>query len=201
MNPRFFGESRDAAKRMTMQWLAPNQQWAVHPMWYNQRPETPEYAPFLARYSAALNAAIVVGESPNRNVFLVAAQACDMHLLLDPDTGLGDNVSNEHITYDEFIQILNSPHRQDRLTLIYDQGYARGQNEAAFRQRVNAKLQRLRHRHVHAVAYIAEPTLKVCFIWASTDAAVVTAATRIMQQESHFPALRFTDDGCGHVGN
>ena len=180
------------AKRQFMQWLAPNERWAAHPMWYNQRPEPAAYAPFLARYSAALDVDIIAdGESPNRNAFLEAAQACDMHLLLDPDIGLGHNVGNEHVAYDEFIQILNSPGRQDRLTLIYDQGYARGQNQAAFRQRVDSKLQRLRRRHVHAVAYLAEPTLKVCFIWASTDAAIFTKATWMMQQESCFPAWRF----------
>ena len=180
------------AKRQVMQWLAPNERWTAHPMWYSQQPEMPEYAPFLARYSAALGVDIVAGgESPDRNAFLEAAQACDTHLLLDPDIGLGHDVDDGHVAYDEFIQVLNSPDRQDRLTLIYDQGYSRGQSECDFLQSFDGKMQYLRDQHVHAMGYLAHINQKVVFIWASGGAAIVAAATRRMQQESHFPFSRF----------
>ena len=193
MKPTFFGESRDIAKRQIMLWLAPGERWAVHPMWYEDRPNPPLDQPFLDSYARALNVDIVHGESRIRNQFLHASQTCGDHLLLDPDTGLSIKgaTSNQLIAIGDFIHIVNSPNRSSKLTLVYDQSYSRGENQAKFRERVEEKLQLLRNGNVHAVAYMAEPSLKVCFIWASVDAKVVTEATQRMQQESHFPTRRF----------
>ncbi|MYC34963.1 MAG: hypothetical protein F4X64_17545 [Chloroflexi bacterium] len=196
MKPTFFGDSHDMAKRQIMHWLT-DERWYAHPMWYNERPEPAWAHPFLQRYEAALNVDIVAGESPVRAQFLAAAQACEEHLLLDPDTGLWTGVGNarngnvEHVTLHEFIPILNHPNRQNRLTLLYDQGYSRGQTKANFRQRIEDKLQRIRDANVHAGAYIAHSASKVVFIWASQNGGLVAQATQRMQQQSSFPAWRF----------
>ena len=196
MKPTFFGDSHDMAKRQIMHQLTDGP-WRAHPMWYNERPEPAWAHPFLQRYEAALNVGVVAGELPDRAEFLEAAQGCEEHLLLDPDTGLWTGEGNarngnvEYVTLREFIAILNHRNRQDRLTLLYDQGYSRGQTKANFRQRIEDKLQRLRDLNVHAAGYIAHSASKVVFMWASSDYAVVNNATLRMQEESHFPAWRF----------
>ena len=201
MHPRFFGESRDIAKRHIMRWLAPNACWAAHPMWFGQRPEPPCDRAFLDQYAAALDVDIVEGESPNENEFLRSADTCREHLLLDPDTGLGDTNRSHHMThvrFDQFIWIVESLSCQDKLTLVYDQGYSRSID---MWEPTRTKLSRLRESGVHSAAYMAEPKWKVCFIWASTNCEAITEATRRMQTESGFLSSSFLDDGCGHVNN
>ena len=114
MHPTFFGESRDITKRQLMPWLDPEQRWAVHPMRYDQRPHPPTDRAFLNQYSVALDVDIVGGESANENAFVAAAEACKEHLLLDPDTGLG-NVRRrghlKHVSFDQFVRIVNSQNR------------------------------------------------------------------------------------------
>ncbi len=203
MEPSKFGDSYDMTKRQVMHWLAPGE-WAAHPMWYNGRPELPPYRPFLKRYEAALNVRIVNGESRYRAQFLVTAQACTEHLLLDPDKGLSranNPTSVEHVTICELVRIVTSPNRQDKLALVYDQSYQTGPD---LRAKIVNKLQSLSDADVHAVAYIAHKGGRsVVFIWASPDPDVITDTTQRMRRKSHFPAWRFVDDACGHghVGN
>jgi hypothetical protein len=226
MHPRFFGESRDIAKRQIMLWLAPDERWAAHPMWFYQRPQPPGDRAFLDQYAAALDADIVDGESPDQNTLfeasktclttwryratpdqdalLKATETCRAHLLLDPDTGLGKTIYRDrdckdrvtHVSFDQFIHIVKSPGRQNKLTLIYDQGNGRANFDI---HDAGRKLCRLRQANLHTVAYMAEPVLGLCFIWASTNADAITEATRRMQEVSGFPSRRFVDDGCGHV--
>ena len=202
MNPRFFGESRDIAKRQIMQWLAPGERWAVHPMWFSDRPESPSDRAFLDGYATALNANIVDGESRNVNELFAAAQHCGDHLLLDPDTGMSQpangGLTTKHVRVDQLIRIAMSPIRQDKLTLVYDQSFSFKDD---YERRIGTKLDRLCNASVHSAAYLAEPVLKVCFVWASANFGVLTKATRMMQKESGFPCNRFLGDGCGHVDN
>ncbi len=201
MEPSKFGDSYDMTKRQIMQWLAPDEQWSAHPMWYNQRRE-PEWGrpfTFLERYAAALNVHIVAGESQNRTQFREAAQGCRTHLLLDPDTGISDDADNEHVTYNEIRRIVQAQNRRASLTLVYDQGHQTVIDRPHLLARIGYKLERLHDANVHAVAYIAHSP-NVTFIWASEDPQAVTQATRRMQRESHFPICRFVDDGCGHMG-
>ena len=200
MHPKFFGESRDITKRQLMRWLAPDERWAAHPMWFHrERPQPPEDGGFLNDYAAALDVDIVNGECRDPNTLLGAAATCKQHILLDPDTGLGDAQIREHVkhvTFDQFIRIVEHQSRQDKLTLIYDQALDRFNFSV---HDVMVKLRRLRESQLHAVAYVLERQLTTCFIWASTNAEVVADATHRMQAESRFPYRRFVDDGCGHV--
>ena len=138
--------------------------------------------------------------NPRTGKNLLRLMACEEHLLLDPDTGLrrpGDNrVSTTHVTVDESIQIVGAQNRNGKFTLIYDQNNQRA-NRELIRQACGDKLQPLHNEGHHAVGYLAHQN--VVFIWASTDPGVIADATRMMQRESRFPALRFVDDGCGHV--
>ena len=199
MKPTFFGDSHDMAKRQIMQWLAPNEVWMAHPMWYDQRPAPPWACPFLPRYARVLNVDIIAGESRDRREFLAATQACTDHLLLDPDTGLRipNGLPRTHVTINEFIQIVNFPNRQYKITLVYDQSYRTG---ADLQAGIANKLQLLHNKGAHAVAYIAHKGGRsVVFIWASQDPHVITQATKRMQRGSYFPVCRFVDDGCGHI--
>ena len=205
MHQRFFGESRDIAKRQIMKWLAPNVRWSAHPMWYGNRKAKPHVPNFLNCYAAAIDVAIVDGgDSANPDALLEATLGCREHLFLDPDTGLGERIRRRyrtHMDYDHFIQIVRAPLRRGMLTLIYDEGNAKGGKMDSFTQAIQRKVDRLhRNKDVHAVGYLAELALKVCFIWASTNCEVVTDATRNLQYASGFPDWRFVDDGCGHVG-
>ena len=71
MHERFFGESRDIAKRQIMKWLAPNVRWSAHPMWYGNRKAKPHVPNFLNCYAAAIDVAIVDGgDSANPDALL-----------------------------------------------------------------------------------------------------------------------------------
>ena len=204
MHQRFFGESRDIAKRQIMEWLDPNVRWAAHPMWYGDREAEPHVHDFLNQYSAAIGVVIVDGgDCANPDALLGAALGCQKHLLLDPDTGLGERIRRRyrtHVDYDHFIQITQAPLRRGRLTLVYDEGNSKGGKMDRFTLAIQRKVDRLhQNQEVHAVGYLAELALKVCFIWASTNCDVVTDATRNLQYASGFPDWRFVDDGCGHV--
>ena len=204
MHQRFFGESRDIAKRQIMEWLAPNEMWAAHPMWYGDREAGPHVPDFLNQYAAAMGVAIVDGgDSANPDALLQATLACREHLFLDPDTGLGERTQDRyltHVDYDHFIQIVQAPDHQGGLVLVYDQGNAQGGGMDEFFQAIQLKVNRLHQNpEVHAVGYLAELSVKLCFIWASTNPQALTDATRNVQDASGFPNWRFVDDGCGHV--
>ena len=197
MKPEFLGDPYDFVKRQTMRWLAPNEPWFAHPMWYSRRPERPDDHCFLYNYAVALDVGILPGESRHRNEFLESARTCTEHLLLDPDTGLKEgNRTSRHVTLDEFVQIVTAPNRQSKLTLIYDHSYHR--NQMSIRQQTKAKLGALQNRGIHSVAYMAHEGNRVRLIWASTNPDVITAATQRMQRESHFPTRKFLYDGRGH---
>ena len=200
MKPTFFGDSHDMAKRQIMQWLAPNEIWAAHPMWYYKRPEPAAYHPFLDRYKTALNVRIVDRESGVRKEFLEAAQACEEHLLLDPDTGLqiDDRRLSTHVAISEFIQIVKRSNRQCKLTLIYDHSSYRDAQYGDIWEQTKERLTRLYRAKVHAVTYMAHEGSRVRFTWASDSCELITKATRRMQEASRFPSWRFVDDGCAH---
>ncbi len=203
MHQSDFGEARDMAKRRVMEWLVcPNVRWAAHPMWYGDREAEPQIADFLDCYPTALGVDIVDGgDSANPDELLDAVIECRNHLFLDPDIGLGPRTGENHLThvsYEQFIQVVLAPARHDKLTLVYDQGYSRGQNKAAFICAVRRKVNLLHQMNngVHAAGYLVEPSLKLCFIWASASSDAVTRATRRMRNGSRFPSWRFLDDGC-----
>ena len=204
MHQKFFGESRDIAKRQIMEWLAPNVTWAAHPMWYGDKDAGPRVPDFLNQYATAMGVDIVDGgDSAHPDALLQATLACRDHLFLDPDTGLGERTTKRyrtHVDYGHFIQIVQAPLRQGRLTLIYDEGNSKGGRMDRFTQAIQRKVNRLHQNpEVHAVGYLAELSVKLCFIWASTNPQVLTEATQIVQDASGFPNWRFVDDGCGHV--
>ena len=200
MHPGSFGESRDITKRQLMQWLTPGEPWDAHPMWFaRDRPTPPEDVAFLNDYATGLDVDIIEGENRDPGTLLAACEPCQRHLLLDPDTGLGDARIREHVkhvTFDQFIQILGQRNRRTKLTLIYDQAYDRfnfGVHD------VIVKLRRLRRAEIRAVAYVLERQLATCFIWASMDEDLVTDATHRVQAQSRFPSRKFLDDGGGHI--
>ena len=192
MHPKFFGESHDIAKRRIMRWLAPHERWAAHPMWFEQRPGSPRDRAFLKEYATALDVDIVKDESRDREAFLAAAKACCRHLLLDPDTGMSLSTSRrnsrKHVRVDQFIQIVKSPSRPDKLTLIYDQSYLR--NGVDIWEQTRAKLRCLDDAEVYAVAYMAHEGSRVRFIWASTDREAIAGATRRIRSKPGFPRWR-----------
>ena len=166
IRPSHFGDSQDMAKPRIMQSLAPGEIWAAHPMRYELSPNPPNDQNFLNDCAAALRVQVIAGESPIRNEFLAAARACDTHLLLDPDTGLRrvGLATLLQVSIDELIEILNSPHRKDRLTLIYDGSNSYNQARLQAPQKLRELLAADADVNVHAVSYIAHEPSGVAFI-------------------------------------
>jgi hypothetical protein len=196
MHQQFFGEARDLAKRQLIEWLTPNERWAAHPMWYGDRDAEPHIPDFLDHYAAAIGVEIVPnGDCANPAKLLGDTLNCRRHLFLDPDTGLGERTPRNnatHVDYKQFVQICQNPLRDANLILVYDQAYSRGINQARFTIYVQNKVALLNGRdHVHAAGYLAEPAMKVAFIWASRNLDVVRDATQNLQEASHFPVDRF----------
>ena len=199
MHPNFFGDSYDLVKREIIHGLAPTNEWATHPMYFDFD-QAPEQG-FVDRYAQFLGIALAE-RGTSRDDLVDVATACPQHLFLDPDTGLWDrpglpNSGNwdKHVRVGELVAIANA--HEHRLMLIFDQGYSRIITNEMRGQRVQQKLQTLRHAHeeheVHGVAYVSHAV----FIWVSTDADLLARATQRLLNRSGLPLDRFVDDGCG----
>ncbi len=192
MRPELFGDSYDFVKRDLIHWLAPAEEWATHPMYFDEEPE-PD---FVAIHAAFLGIAVAEGNIADRDSVIAVGEHCPQHLLLDPDTGLWASTKrpnggwDKHIRIGELAQIAQAPLRQDKLTLVFDQSYSRtGDKE----RRVLAwnKLERLRERRIYGVAYVSHAV----FIWVSANTDTLTRATQWLLNCSHLPIHRFVGYG------
>ena len=204
MGPEFFGDSYDVVKREIICGLAPAEHWVVHPMYFDAEPE-PNFA---ARYAEFLGIDVVKGNILERRCVTATGQACQNHLLLDPDTGLkvrriGGNIqegagsrTDEYISFREMRDIARADGRQRRLTLVYDQSYSRNLTLGLRRQRAQEKLAALRNHDValFGAAYISHAV----FIWVSACRHTVRAATNRLISCSGLPVCRFVGVGAGH---
>ena len=208
MNPSHFGDAHDIAKVTVMGWLAPCEEWSVHPMYY-VAPGDPWDTDFPCQFAYYLGAHLVVGNLCLRHELVDIVKRHKGHVFLDPDKGLkldgslpkrrADNGPRQHLNVVELGAVATHEPRRSSLVLVYDHSIDRNYCGAGTPdQQIGAKLLRIRGMGVHAAAYVAYHQ-RVSFIWASVDCGLVTAATRRMVAASRLPDCCFVDDGCGHV--
>ena len=92
MHPRHLGDHYDIVKREIRRSLAPGEEWAVHPMYFDHRESVQRNFPGC--YASFLQARLVSGDIWDRDEVAATAIQCRTHLLLDPDSGiwLGKNL-------------------------------------------------------------------------------------------------------------
>ncbi len=195
MSPDKFGDSYDIVKREIIQWLAPPEEWAVHPMWFGPRRD------FVEAYYNFLEVEPAEGDITRRRLVSDVGRACPKHLLLDPNTGLrtghrGPPDSQwDHVTIEELADIACADGRESLLTLVFDQSIGHRTYEDA-KEIVAGNLQTLREGHeVYGVAYVSH----AAFIWVAKDEDLLTSATRQLLKRSRLPLSRFVDDGFGRI--
>lgn len=139
MRAKFFGDSYDLAKRFFLATLSPMGPWAVHPMFTSDGRPLPAELPadFERLLAARLVDGRVLGDAASRRESLGKCLGAD-HLLLDPDTGI--RVAREkrrpsmtHIEAEELLGIVRA--RPGRMTLVFDQAFARGDVKAQLKFR------------------------------------------------------------------
>ncbi len=197
MHPSKFGDTYEMAKLCMLGWLAPDEEWLIHPMYFPAKSEAPDET-FPCWYADFLGVRLVRGNIKQRPKLVDAVAANPGRLFLDPDTGLRLNKAKlrQFVNVEEFIAIAHSPARERKLVLVYDQSINFNHGEAGTpRQQVRRKLCRVHDANVHAVAYVSH----IAFIWASTEPEIVSAATRRFLLGSRLPLWRLVDDGCAHI--
>ena len=204
MDPRFFGDSHDMAKREIMRLLATDGKWLAHPMYFPEKPISSRDTDFVRSYESYLSVSVVGNYGIQGRRSLVAdTKRINSDLFLDPDTGLWWAPSGRHpkhqVKIDELVNIVTSIERKDKLTLVFDQSKDHTSKSPDFLKQAKMKLACLRRNGVHAVAYTAHEGSGVRFILVSASCKAISLATRSMQSASGFPCWRFLDDGCGHV--
>ena len=197
MNPSKAGDTHDIAKLSLMNWLDPDKKkWLIHPMYF-----PPSDPAFPCRYADALRVRLVSGDVRRRQRLVEAvAQDCG-HLFLDPDTGLQLKNAKQwkYVSVHELIEIAKSPARKGYLTLVYDHSISRYyKKDGTPGQQIREKLRHLHKAGVHAAAYIAH-NQRISFVWASTDANILSDATCRIVTASCLPDCCFVDDGCSHI--
>ena len=199
MHPSKFGDTYEMAKLCMLHWLAPDEEWLFHPMYFPPINEEWDET-FACRYADFLGVRLAHGNIKERSELVDAVAENPGHLFLDPDTGLRlDNAkAPQHVNVNEFIAMAHSPTREHKLVLVYDQSIDRRYNiKGTPNQQLGDKLRRLHEADVHAAAYVSH----IAFIWASTDPEIVSAAARRLVSASHLPDFRLVDDGCAHIPN
>lgn len=208
MRPIHLGDTHDIAKLRVLNWLAPEETWFAHPMYFLKANEIRDAA-FPDQYADFLGVNLVNENIECRHQLVDAVTQRPGNLFLDPDTGLRltntmprrsvDNTPRKHLNVKELIAVAESPKRKRNLVLVYDHAISRDYTTKGTPvEQVTDKLCRIRDGNVHAVAYIAYHQ-RISFIWASKECDIVSEATRRIVEASRLPICCFVDDGCGHV--
>ena len=190
MHPSKFGDSYDIVKQTLLHWLSACGTWAAHPMF------TTNVSPsFAEEFSSFLGVPLVTtvplaGRSGRNGYFreTVVWRSTD-HLFLDSDTGLAlpqSNAGSEHLMAKELVEIANG--RPGKLTLVFDQSFPRGKDEARRRQ-TREKLTWLRVRSVYGLVYYSHAN----FVLVSSDDRVLNNAKRTLKEASRLPSCRLIE--------
>ena len=202
MRPEFFGDRKDFIKVKFIHELSPGNEWAVHPLYFQQ--ETDLDFPnrdFLARYEAFLGTHVLDGDIFDREQVVDISSQCQSHLVLDPDKGLptpqnanginGDGW-REYVAIEELAEIATAAGRQDRLTLVYDESNPWYLDVGRWRRLAQNKLNLLFEQDVYGTAYVAS---HVFLIWVSANRDSVRTATQRLVAIPGFPAHRLVGEG------
>ena len=197
MNPIFFGDSYEFAKREIIHGLAPANEWNIHPMYFAR----PRRFNFASQYARFLQISVVDGLIYDRNRVTDVGGNCLNHILLDPDTGLWLNDSrrpkggwDKHIKVAEVAQIATAPERVCKLTLVFDQSYSNAKPEVR-KEKAIEKLIALHDYDVNRPAYAAAYISHAVFIWVSGNQDTVAAATESLRARVRVPFHRLIGEG------
>lgn len=198
MNYGVFGDSYDIVKQGMLRWLSCYGKWAVHPMFTDEDPA--HYADTYCRILGVELEDVVVRRTIKRRInrdrwIITPAAECKDHLFIDPDIGLRLEKKEEHpngcLLLDELQKIAKASGRNDKLTLVFDQSIDRSEQgvpavEASEKQ-LRDKLDWLKHRCVHGVAYKSHAN----FILVSANEGLVRQAADTIMGKSGIPDCRF----------
>ena len=183
MKHAHYGDSYDFVKRGILQLLAGCGRWSVHPMFTDDDPAhyAADYRHFLGVDAVTIQSFIQSGR--DRATWLEAAQTCQCHLLIDPDTGLPFNESGRvprdengpaFLMPDELVRIVNA--RPDKLTLVFDQSFHREDPAYDQIEQIKGKLRWLRQQRVQGLVYHSHAT----FFIVSLNRQVLADTRRIL---------------------
>ena len=176
MRMEFFCDSYEFAKRSLMSWLAPGEDWAVHPMFTDSEDdvspdEAEAFRRFVYAYERFIGAKVLTMKrvpQKNERTAYFSDEACVAwhgHILFDPDTGVWmpekpgkASKPKKYIFDSELSQQVK--HRPDHLTLVFDQSLPR-KKEPARTAEIRRKLKTFAKEELFSIAYVAQAPLLV----------------------------------------
>lgn len=185
MKMAFFGDSYDIVKHSLLRWLGSVGPWSVHPM-FTEAITPNQVSAFTRLIGVPVLTSDVLTTQTDRAAYFNAARRCTTHLFLDPDTGLRLRPTRGakapyYLFFDELVSIVRA--RPERLTLVFDQSLARGQE----RPQLELKQAALKAAGIHTVAYVSH----ACYFLVGLDAPSVGMALETLLRESWLPGSRF----------
>ena len=189
MNLRYFGDSYDIVKKSMIGWLSSFGKWDTHPMF--TEPVAPRDADAFAAFLATplLSSEVLTSRTDRTRYFARCFTAS--HLFLDPDTGVRSanarRSSPSHIYATELVSISSA--RPAKLTLVFDQSFARGATERGLAQ----KFAYFNTQGVAIAAYRSQAP----FLLLASDAALLSRAVHHVIMASGLPSSRFVMRGPG----
>ena len=185
MRLAYFGDSFDLVKRSLIASLADFGPWSVQPMFTElvSRPDAARFARFLG---ATLVSGRQLASDTDRSDFLQSSMRAHA-LLLDPDTGLKENVRHgkrpHYLLFSELSDLVAARPRE--LTVVFDQSVARAKDDAR-RNELGEKLKALAELNVSACYYFSHAP---CLI-ASRSKRVLRSARRVLLRSARLPESR-----------
>jgi hypothetical protein len=185
MNPKYLGDSYDIVKQGLLRWLGAVGTWTTHPMFTES--VSPEQADAFSRLlGSRLLSHDALTQTTDRDVYLAPARNSSDHVFLDPDTGIrpkptGGMRAPRYLFGTELVLIANA--RPDRLTLVFDQALARGDE----RNQLQGKLNDFAQQGVLGMAYVSH----ACFVLVGRNRTLLESAFENLKKESRLPEGRF----------
>lgn len=133
----YFGDSYDIVKKSLIAWLGEFGGWHAQPMFTEL--VTPDQAALFARFlGAGLVSAEELTTKTDRAAYFSACRNAG-NLFIDPDTGIRleprrDSKSINYVFGQELVELSHA--RAERLMLVFDQSYSRGNQKPQIREKL-----------------------------------------------------------------
>ena len=176
MKMKFFGDSYDFSKRCLMEWLAPEESWAVHPMFTEQvsQDDAKSYGGFLRAHVLTTKPLTL---DQDRAVYFADVK-WQGHLLFDPDTGVWrtggrhTKPKNEYIYQSELAKQVAL--RPKHLTVVFDQAVSKTKEC----DQMSQKLSQIINGRLHGIAYAAQASF---LILTCDENVIIEAQARLLK--------------------
>ncbi len=188
MKFKYFGDSYDIVKKSLIAWLSDFGGWYAHPMF--TEPVMPDKAALFTRFLGAdLVSAEELTPRTDRAAYFSSCRNAG-NLFLDPDTGIRleprrDSKSINYIFGPELIALSRA--RPERLLLVFDQSYSRGNQEP----QIQEKLAFFASYNVYGFAYCSHAP----FLVLSAKAELIARAHDNLLEISGLPSSRLVTLG------